>query len=40
MTYLELLMIGVGGFLGAVIRYFISKNFNRPKENSGWHISC
>ena len=31
MTYLDLLMIGFGGFLGAVMRYFISTRMN----NSG-----
>ena len=31
MTYLELLMIGLGGFIGAVARYFISTRLN----NSG-----
>jgi len=29
MTFLELLMVGLGGFLGAVIRYFISMRMNR-----------
>ena len=32
MTIFELSMIGVGGFLGAVIRYSISTYFNRPKQ--------
>ena len=29
MTYLELLMIGFGGFLGAIIRYFMSTRMNQ-----------
>jgi CrcB protein len=32
MTFLELSMIGLGGFLGAIIRYFISKNMNRAEN--------
>ena len=28
MTYFELLMVGLGGFLGAIIRYFISTRMN------------
>lgn len=30
MTFIDFLMIGIGGFFGAVIRYFISTYMNRP----------
>lgn len=29
MTFLELLMVGLGGFLGAIVRYYISMRMNR-----------
>jgi fluoride exporter len=29
MTFVELLMIGIGGFFGAVLRYFISAKMNK-----------
>ncbi|MCZ2260727.1 fluoride efflux transporter CrcB [Sporosarcina sp. G11-34] len=29
MTFLELSMVGLGGFLGAVVRYFVSMRMNR-----------
>ena len=32
MTFFELLMIGIGGFLGAVTRYFISSKMNAQKR--------
>lgn len=28
MTYFEVMLVGLGGFFGAVIRYFISKQWN------------
>ena len=28
MTYIEVMLVGLGGFFGAVIRYFISKMLN------------
>ena len=30
MSFLELLMVGLGGFLGAITRYFISTKMNEP----------
>ena len=32
MTSIDFLMIGIGGFFGAIIRYFISTSMNRPGE--------
>ena len=32
MTSIDFLMIGIGGFFGAIIRYFISTIMNRPGE--------
>lgn len=32
MTYLELVMIGIGGFIGAVTRYFISTRMNQSER--------
>jgi CrcB protein len=31
MTAFELLLVGIGGFLGAISRYLISEKFNRKK---------
>lgn len=34
MTILKMLIIGVGGFLGAIIRYALSKKWNAPQSFS------